>query len=867
MVSRVGRAALALVLAGLMFAGSATAFVAAPQVTEPTSASSLVEDEPYDPPVVSPGSDEPLTPARDLIAPPADDPTGQGAEQAQGAPVPDHPYGRFLSDIYADGNVTAREVGVAAAHYFHDLGFRIPRTADDAPGDAQFEENSTISYTYAVSDIDGDGVDDVLLDTYCVDFGPCSTGTRIGIGDPQMVNQFLDVPCSRPHRIQAVSGATGEPLWNQSLNRFPKALFTGCSIEFVVGTVSLENTTGVLVYRHETTQPLVQGYAVLVENQFEVLDAATGDRVWSRQIDGFLLDTLFKLPPYTAVAENVLVNPIVQIPPSEGIHLVSEGTEPAVFLQGVGFNLTFVNSFLAPPGFTEIARPLIVLDEYEPNEWAARLDVETGEFLWEVPTFQGERENSLLPVALRNVPYPRFAAVPSSLFFFEPTTTALNYWSDTACCYDTSGDGVPDLPYVTYEWSKTPSYDTDGPYWMMASIDHFDGASGEFAYRQVVEEGTDVPFSSVQTWGWTYSLNFRVAHQYVGDVDGDGLADYAVHAEYDYERGYTHVMSIRSGVDGAEIWRLEGPRAMSILPLGDSDGDGGVDLLLFDWFPSTFWYGGDWHWDNVTKTPISIYRGADGQVLWQTATYGSVRDMLYMFASAHMNGLPDVDADGVADFPVDDPLYLPDQTVVHRQSFLSGRTGQVVWELPSLGAFAFAARAGDVDGDGIEELALLNGDINDQWLTLVDGETGEQLWSRRILALRSSSYALAIPHIHFHALNVANRTGQDIFMNFQFSVLTYGSYISVTATNPQIFAYDGPNGTAYWALPRIWDPNLTFVVQGASPATQMYQQIFDDPPEADEHMAAVGDRVVPAAAGFLAALGLGFGLGARRFRP
>jgi hypothetical protein len=103
-------------------------------------------------------------------------------------------------------------------------------------------------------------------------------------------------------------------------------------------------------------------------------------------------------------------------------------------------------------------------------------------------------------------------------------------------------------------------------------------------------------------------------------------------------------------------------------------------------------------------------------------------------------------------------------------------------------------------------------------------------------------------------------------MNFHFSVLTYGSYVSVLSTNPQLMSYDGPNGTAHWAIPRFWNPNITVVVEGATPATALYHRAFDAP-EATVASAATGLTVRwgPGLAAFGVTFGLSYVLSRRRF--
>ncbi|HLE46741.1 MAG TPA: hypothetical protein VI818_00475, partial [Candidatus Thermoplasmatota archaeon] len=82
-------------------------------------------------------------------------------------PLPESPYARFVSRAAASRGLTPNLLAAFAADYFADLGFNTPGALGD------FEENATLPYSYVLGDVDGDGYDDVALDTYCTEPDAC----------------------------------------------------------------------------------------------------------------------------------------------------------------------------------------------------------------------------------------------------------------------------------------------------------------------------------------------------------------------------------------------------------------------------------------------------------------------------------------------------------------------------------------------------------------------------------------------------------------------------------------------------------------------------------------------------------------------
>jgi FG-GAP repeat len=207
----------------------------------------------------------------------------------------------------------------------------------------------------------------------------------------------------------------------------------------------------------------------------------------------------------------------------------------------------------------------------------------------------------------------------------------------------------------------------------------------------------------------------------LGDVNGDGVPDYAVGApgSYDGLGAYNEpgAVTVISGLGSRPIYRLSRGEALDEFGIGmdggpDVDRDGIGDLVVLA--PNATSSSGSPSWS------VSLYSGATGDALqeWTGAAMSTLNGAVAFVG--------DLDGDGASDVAVS-----IDQMV---RAF-SSRTGAPLFTVAKPGGFTLAtfgvslAGLGDVTGDGVDDFAIgssyteCTSEDRDVWI--VDGAIGQ----------------------------------------------------------------------------------------------------------------------------------------------
>jgi hypothetical protein len=210
----------------------------------------------------------------------------------------------------------------------------------------------------------------------------------------------------------------------------------------------------------------------------------------------------------------------------------------------------------------------------------------------------------------------------------------------------------------------------------------------------------------------------------VPDLGHDGLADLVIAAPNARAEGTVHgVLVARSPATGEELWKRTGTQTENfgwdLALAGDADGDGRVDLLVGA--PSLD--GGSVH----------LVSGRDGAVLRTYAPPGGARTFGWCVAR-----LDDLDGDGRVDFVAGAPLEKDaDGALAGGAHVFSSANGKELYRWRGTGPLSgfgeVVAAIGDLDGDGKGEIVVAAPRTNDQTRSLpgevlvYSGATGKEL--------------------------------------------------------------------------------------------------------------------------------------------
>lgn len=801
------------------------------------------------------------------------------------------------------GFETSAHVSRAIQRYLHQSGADVPPPSAlrDSPADAYpFDDNETLTFTYEVGDVDGDGTEDVLMNTYCVatlcDFEPPG-----GASAPRVAAEQW---CGTRHQLSVASGDDGSRLWVKNLgreetrgdlsgvDRVERVIDDGekkaCEVEYIIGTIPLPSgKEGILSYGYAMDHKFIYAAGVRadrVNHRLALIDSSTGDELWVRYDTGYVMKydlcaenevsaecriqrqaeqfyAAFRHGPESSVvAEKMLINVLLQRAPASAHS--DNTTHSSLIIQEVGFAITKGNANIHVPGSSSSYR---WWDHYAPMEYLERLDPETGETNWRVKSFEPDVDRSLQP---KLIPDQRFAFA-HDLYFkhndpwnylhdypsqaFSPANGQREgamdyYWRDAACCGDVTGDGVPDVVYTTVEWNPQVLQEGGNCQTVALGVVAFDGNDGHRLYQQTTMAGVPRFFDCNPENAYDgQSIHLKPA----GDINGDGAEDFlSVHNIA--EEAYRRVIMVHDGPTGAILWSHETPQKLMLLPMGDADGDGGEDLLAFQWtdwdYPTYRYY----HTVNVTHQHLRVISGSTGEVIWSRPTLNAAIDLYYTLDLMSRFGLPDINGDGVSDVLIDQPHVLSDLTVIHRRSYLSGSDGSILSKFDDVGLYSIPLWLGDPTGDGVDDFGMISGDPLDIWFTAYDGQSGSALWSIRVIQLHQADYTMAVPKARVHHLEA--ETGSILLLNLQIVV----AKAFETLHYPQLLAIHS-NGTVAWREPSFIQYE-TAAQAGRTPAGKALDRLLLEPSLGERLMELPGANAaaksISSVIAFVAALGV-----------
>jgi len=212
-------------------------------------------------------------------------------------------------------------------------------------------------------------------------------------------------------------------------------------------------------------------------------------------------------------------------------------------------------------------------------------------------------------------------------------------------------------------------------------------------------------------WSWTHPFGARCGHQpIVGDIDGDGKGEILVlfNETGMWDPPQDTFLYCFNGENGLIKWKykLTSGKEESFQPQGpvlaDLDGDGLKEIIFTRWF----------------SPRLVAMNGEDMSILW-----ASSKRPEFVFPI-------DVEGDGQPEIMVQslDSLHL-----------LEGSTGNPRWGRALPGpSLDNRVSAGDMDGDGDEDIVFTDIDGGPPYIYIYDGPSGTLLISQRLWEIASS---------------------------------------------------------------------------------------------------------------------------------
>ncbi|MSR74133.1 MAG: hypothetical protein EXS14_01505 [Planctomycetes bacterium] len=257
----------------------------------------------------------------------------------------------------------------------------------------------------------------------------------------------------------------------------------------------------------------------------------------------------------------------------------------------------------------------------------------------------------------------------------EATGNQFGY--DVAGGFDANLDGVPDVLIGAPGFDVGTSFDNRGRAYV------YSGLTGTLLYSVT---------------GVTFAENCGYSVAWLGDINADGRADFAVGLSG--AASMTGRVRVCSGLDGSTLLTLNGEAVgdrfgAAVAYAGDMNADGIPDLLV--------------------GAPYQTVNGIAGRAYIYAMPAGTLLQVFNGVQSAEHHGwalcsVPDISGDGVRDVVVGAPDYDAIFTDAGRARAFNSATGNVLWEfagnLIHLKAGIDLDAMPDLDADGIGDVII-----------------------------------------------------------------------------------------------------------------------------------------------------------------